>query len=178
MKRFLSKIKWWGSFLLVILGLIESFTKTPVFFRPLWFYFNQNIEIKFGILVVLEFLILLFVIIWIRNNKKIRQLENVPDTASNKRWKTSFEEFPGKNILYGLEYPLDKEDVEPWIHKSDPRCLKCRIRMKKVLVNHNPFVSSKWICESCEHSIEENENIKLQTQAKSRLIKRLKSTGS
>ena len=181
MKRVLSKIKWWSSFLLIVLGLIEYFTKMPIFFRPLWVYFNQNIEIKFGIVLLIESLIVLFLTLWIYNKhsgiKKIKELENVSDTASNKKWKTSFEEFPKEGILYALEYPLDKEDIEPWIGKSDPRCLKCQTRMKKEPVNYNPFTSPSWVCESCGHCIEDSENVKLQTQAKSRLVKKL-SNGS
>ncbi len=179
MKRVLNKIKWWGSFLLVVLGLIEYFTKISIFFRPLWHCFNQKIEIKFGIIIFLEFLILFFLISWLklknkyRNIKKTRKIEDIVDTASNKKWKTSFEEFPEEGILYALEYPLGKDDVEPWIGKSDPRCLKCQTRMKKMPTNHNPFALTIWKCESCGHSIEDEENSKLQTQAKSRLVKRL-----
>lgn len=178
MKRILSKIKRWGSLLLIVLGLIEHFTKMPILFRPLWVYFNQNIEIKFGIVLLLT---LLFMTLWVCNKhpgiKEIKAPENTPDTASNKRWKTSFEKFPKEGILYALEYPPDKEDVEPWIAKSDPRCLKCQTQMRREPVDYNPFASSRWVCKSCGHYIEDSENVKLQTQAKSRLVKKL-SNGS
>lgn len=45
--------------------------------------------------------------------------------------------------------------------------------MKKMPVNYNSFTSLTWDCESCGHSIEDEKNIKLQTQAESRLVKRL-----
>lgn len=177
MKRVLNKIKWWGSFALVFLGLIEYFTKISIFFRPLLYCFNQEIEIKFGIIIFLEFWVLFFLFFWLRskhrNIKKIVRPENIPNVAPNNKWKTSFEEFAEEGTVYALEYPLDKDDVEPWIHKSDPRCLKCSTRMKKEPVNYNPFASVRWICESCGHSIEDDKNIKLWTQAKSRLVKRL-----
>lgn len=177
MKRVLSKIKWWGGLLLIVLGLIEYFTKMPIFFRPLWIFLNQITEIKFGIFLLLESLIFLFLFLWIYSKhssiRKIKKLGKIPDATPNKEWKTSFEEFPEEGILYALEYPLDKDDVEPWIHRSDPRCLKCQTRMKKTPVNYNPFALTIWKCESCGHSIEDEKSIKLQTQAKSRLVKRL-----
>lgn len=179
-KRVFNKIKWWGSFFLVVLGLIEHFTKVSIFFRPLWHFLNQKIEIKFGIIIFLGVLVLFFLISWLkfkskyRSIKKVQEPENAPNVASNKKWKTSFEEFLEEGIRYALEYPCDKEDVEPWIHKSDPRCLKCQTQMKKEPEGYQPFAPLMWVCKSCEHSIEDDKNIKLQAQAKSRLVKRLK----
>lgn len=117
MKRLVNKIKWWGSFFLIVLGLIEHFTKVSIFFRPLWYYLNQKIEIKLGIILFLEVLVLFFLISWLKikskmpQYKKFQELENTPDTISTKKWKTSFEEFPKEGILSTLEYPLDKDDV-------------------------------------------------------------------
>ena len=83
MKRILSKIKWWGSFLLIALGLIGYFTKMSIFFRPLWVYLNQNIEIKFGIIVFLEFLVLFFLISWLQFKSKCRNIRKIknPETV-------------------------------------------------------------------------------------------------
>lgn len=179
MKRVLNKIKWWGGFFIIVLGLIEHFTRVSIFFRLLWHYLNQKVEIKFGIIIFLGALVLFFLISRSKlKNKillynKIRKPENTPDTTSTKEWKTSFEEFPEEGILYALEYPLGKDNVEPWIHRGDPLCLRCQTRMEKFPVNYNPFTPSKWICKSCGHSFEDEKNIRLQTQAKSRLVKKL-----
>jgi ribosomal protein L37AE/L43A len=177
MKRILRSIGWCIGSIASLLAIFEFIAKRSIFFRPLWFYLNQNIEIKFGIVFLLGLLTVLLLILWIYNRhssiKRIKRLENTPAMASNKEWKTSFEEFPEEGILYALEYPLGKEDVEPWIHKSDPRCLKCRTGMKKVPVHYDSFTSPIWRCESCGYSIKDDKNIKLQTQAESRLVKRL-----
>jgi len=176
-KKITRDIGWCIGSIASLLAIYEFVSKRSIFFRPLWIFFNQITEIKFGIFLLLESLIFLFLFLWIYDkysgSRKIKKLGKMPEATPNKEWRTSFEEFPEEGILYALEYPLGKDDVEPWIHRSDPRCLKCRTRMKKTPVNYNPFALTIWKCESCGHSIEDEKNIKLQTQAKSRLVKKL-----
>ena len=91
-----------------------------------------------------------------------------PPQRPEPKWKTECERFPERGVLYAVRYPLDEQgDLANRILVSEPRCLRHQTPMTQ------RWRQSPWRCDGCGLQISNEENAKLQTIAKSNVLKQI-----